>query len=202
MVGEITSIMSAGVLRKMNIEKYMEFRRQLGERITLWMVMSWMLGLSNIGMIMICLHALKEQKIIIAPLTGEHTFEFEHGSASQYYLKEVASYFVNNMLTYSPETISWQLNAALPLLDPECYQSTKQALKKQMDWVRQKNISSVYYENAVVVDGLTVKINGVLKVIMAGEEISQKNYPVYVYFSNKTGQLLISGFRHEEKAAS
>ena len=186
----------------MNIEKYMEFRHRLGERITLWIVMAGILGISNLGLIMLCQHAFKEQKIIITPLTGDHVFEFVHGGVSSNYLQEVASYFVSNMLTYSPETVAWQLEAVLPLLDPDCYQATQKTFKRQVDWVRQKNISSVYYESGVTVHGLQVKIDGILKIIMAGEEIAQKSYSVDVYFSNRTGQLLISEFHHHERASS
>lgn len=176
------------------MDDYRGMQDNLRARISLWMIMSLLLGLSNIILVAACFYAMHVQKLVITTVSPAQNMVFQRGLAPSAYLSQLASYFATTLMTYTPESALWHLHSVLPLVNPLYYQSLEKNFKHQAQWVQQKKVSSVYYISQVEVHGLKVMIRGILHVMMAGEDIVDRSYPIEVDFNQDANGYLVSGF--------
>ncbi|NNM50699.1 MAG: hypothetical protein HKM02_00535 [Pseudomonadales bacterium] len=176
----------------MNIDRYLALGKRLQTKMSLWIAMCIFLMILN-GALMIFLYiAYGHNRTIVIPGELCKSFWMEPDAVSPEYLEQMAIYFVDRMMTYNPESLDMQINSVLPLADPTYYDVLRRLTVEQIKKIKEQKISSSYYINGVQARGLSVTIQGVLVIMMAGEIISQSPYALVVTFSNYQGRLYVA----------
>lgn len=163
----------------------------LKSRLLLNIAFVWALS-SSLGVVILgalCFYAFKHQQIHWLPVCSDSGFSLSNSSYSPSYLKGMAKKVIDLRLTYNPETVATRFESLIHLIPAEKQEVFKKMLDLEAKTVKEKNISSVFYEEAIAVDVNKgqAKIKGFLNRTSHGLQIRPAYKAYLLTFSFKNG---------------
>lgn len=166
---------------------------RLKERLSLWMLIAFAESFAIILLIILCIGLNKPERIIVTPPNFRSAFWVEGERVDPKYLVDMAKYFAAELLTYSPDNAPGQFENVLTYVDPILSNVLRQTLFNDLEDIRSKARSSVYWIKQVKVEQNTVYVFGTKRDMMSGAVIgdSLKAYKFTFAFKNR---LVVTGF--------
>lgn len=162
----------------------------LKSRLLLNMALIWA-GSASIAVVILsalCFYAIKHKQTHWLPVCASSGFDISESDYSPSYIKEMAKKVIMLRLTYNPETVESRFTTLAHLIPADRQESFKKILDLEAKTVKEKNISSVFYEDEIAVDlnKGQVKVKGYLNRTSHGLQIKPKykQYRLQFSFSN------------------
>lgn len=174
-------------------------------RLVLRITFIWAL-ISSVSLLIvsiISLYGFKHQKTHWLPVCSTTDFSIGETDYSPAYLKEMAKKITDLRLTYNPETIESRYTTLIHLTPAAFQENVNKRLMNEIEAVKKKNISSVFYSDKISVDTkhhLAI-ISGFLHRTSHGLALSPvyKGYEIQFAFNGgELSPLSISEVNHEK----
>lgn len=167
-------------------------------RVILKLALYWSFTatIALIVMSLLCIYAMRHQQTHWLPLCTGSELSIGEASYSPSYLKQMSSKVADLRLTYSPETIEDRYDVLLNLMPANQQEVLKKMLNTEIQTVKKKNITSVFYSDQPVVDvqQSIAKIEGTLYRSSHGLEVKPKHKTYLIKFAFSNGLLWPKSF--------
>lgn len=158
-------------------------------RITfIWAMVS---SLSLLVISVMSFQAFKHQKTRWLPVCSSTDFSISEVDYSPGYLKEMAKKVIDLRLTYNPETIESHYKTLVNLTSGQHQEKINKILSDEIDAVKRRNISSVFYTDKISVDTKhhLALISGYLHRTSHGLALKAQYKQYKIVFSFRNGEL-------------
>lgn len=178
----------------MNEATHTSLLANLKSRFSAWMLFSVVLVISNLALAGLAISLNRPERIIITPPDMRQAFWVEGEKVDPEYLMEMAKFFAQDLLTYNPENAAGQFENVLKYVDPQVNTVMRRQLMTDVDQIKSKAMSSVFWVQQAKAKGNTVYLYGTKRDMMAGNVIgdSNKGYQMDFSFHNR---LVVTGFK-------
>lgn len=171
----------------------------LKSRILLKMALLWA-GFASVAVLVLsglCFYLLKHKQTHWLPVCVPSGFDISESDYSPSYLKEMAKKAITLRLTYNPETVESRFTALVHLIPADRQEAFKKILDVEAKAVKEKNISSVFYEDEIAMDlnRGQVKIKGTINRTSHGLQIKPKYKQYLLQFSFNNGVMWLKSVK-------
>lgn len=139
-----------------------------------WFFIAVTMIISNLMMSYFVITADTSETVIVVPEKFERKFTVKGDFASAEYVAQMAESHSQSLLTYSPDNVSYQYNEVLKSVAPEVYPYLKNKMSLDVETIKRKSISSVFYKLKSHADGNNVVVTGELKLFIGEIVVSSK----------------------------
>ena len=135
---------------------------------------------------------------IVVPAGISYPVNVTYKGVDNAYITQWAEFIASLKLNVTPDTIAKKQNTLLEYVVPQKYGAFKEHLLKEVERVKQDELSMVFYpKDTKILDeaNTDVKVSGILKVFI-GDEVNQTldvSYRIKFIFDN--GRLLLDEFK-------
>lgn len=170
-----------------------EFRDNvlLKNKVLLNVALAWALSATLAVAILggLCFYVINNKETHWLPICTEEGLFLSNSTYSPSYIKEMTKKVIQLRLTYNPETIASRFNSLVHLIPASHQEAFKTLLDAEIAVAKDKNISSVFYEEAIEIDvnTLQAKVKGILNRTSHGLEVKPQIKMYLVEFAHKKG---------------
>lgn len=177
----------------MREQKQIGLLARLQERMSLWMIMAFAELAAIILLLMLCIGLNQPTKVIVTPPDMRRAFWVQGEKLDPNYISDMARFFAADLLTYSPDNAAGQFEDVLKYVDPSLANVLRRQLMTDLEDIRSKARSSVFWIKEVKVEKDTVYLMGIKRDMMSGAVIgdSIKGYKFRFAMKNR---LVVTGF--------
>ncbi len=135
------------------------------------------------------------------PICTEEGLFLSNSSYSPSYIKEMTKKVIQLRLTYNPETVAQRFDSLVHLIPASHQEAFKQLLNTEIEVAKDKNISSVFYEEAIEIDvaNLQAKVKGVLNRTSHGLQVKPQLKVYLVTFAYQKGLMWPKSIKEVEQ---
>jgi len=178
--------------------KERNYQSRLGDalsRMSVWMLISIVLAVSNLGLLILAFSLKSPEKTIVVPADFNKSFWVQGDQVDPNYLLQMAEFFSYKLLIYSNENAEGQFRDVMKYADPVAANTLWNRFQKDLDDIKRKGLGSVYYiTQAKTVGGKTVLLYGKKTDIMTGQVIGERYTGYQVQFDYRNGHLYVKSF--------
>jgi type IV conjugative transfer system protein TraE len=167
---------------------------RLISRLGGWMVVGIALAISNVLLVGYVIVSKQPEKTIIMPAVTNKQFWVQGDAASPEYYEQVAQTFADLLLTYNTENAVGRFEEVLKHVNPSAGNELRKRLMSDLDDIRSKQRSSVYYITELKVKGKTVLLKGEKVDMMTGAVIGTTKRGYRLSFDYRNGRLFVKEF--------
>lgn len=140
------------------------------------------------------------QRTVLLPPEVKGPISFDgNGSYDQKYLSQMARWFVQLTLTYSPATYDNQIEQLLYYADPEAYGALNAQLRADKEVVERRKYSSVFFADGVEVQNGVVGITGRLHTFVGSKMVDAETKAYRVRFTRlSTGRIAVREIKESQ----
>ena len=181
------------------------YRSALAEalwRRNAWMATAAVMALSNLVLAAWLVRVDVREKTIVTPPTLEKSFWVHGDEVSPEYLEQMALFFAGLALTYHPDNVDEQVRLFLRYADPTVYGALAARLEADVKKVRRNNLSSVFYPQAVRIEGRGVLLTGQLATFIGQKSVQARQGVFRFRFDYRGGRLFVSEFEEVDRATA
>lgn len=168
-------------------------------KLVLKLLVCWALSSSLLALILsiLCFYAFQHKETHWLPVCMGTEFSIGNSAYSPAYLKEMTVKATDLRLTYSPDTVESRYSTLLHLVPANFQESFKKQLDEEIETVKSKNISSVFYAEKVAVDvnHHQGQIEGELYRTSHGLEVKPQHKAYLLQFAFKQGVLSLKSVK-------
>ncbi|KTD47440.1 putative conjugative transfer protein TraE [Legionella quinlivanii] len=165
----------------------------LKNRVLLNLTLAWAFSATFAVIILggLCFYVVKHKETHWLPICTEEGYFLGNASYSPSYIKDMTKKVIQLRLTYNPETVESRFATLVHLIPASHQEAFKKILDSEIGVVKEKNISSVFYEKDIEIDPSNVqaKIKGTLNRTSHGLEVKPQAKVYLVQFSYKQGMM-------------
>ena len=176
----------------------------LRNQLILKLLLSWALSSTAIALVLVwlCLYAFGHREIHWLPICTDGELAIGEHSYSPSYLKDMTSKAIDLRLTYSPDTLESRYVILEHLVLPTHQEAFKKQLSAEIETVKAKNISSVFYVEKVAVDSKHHQghVDGTLYRTSHGLQIKPQQKSYVLQFDFKNGVLWLQSIKEVRDA--
>lgn len=177
----------------MKEQKQIGLLARLNERMSLWMIMAFGQLVVIVLLIFLCIGVNQPPKTIVTPPDMRRSFWIEGEKMDPSYMADMAKYFASDLLTYSPDNAAGNFENVLKYVDPSLNNALRRQLMTDLEDIRSKSRSSVFWIKQIKVEKDTVYVMGIKRDMMSGAVIADsiKGYKFRFVMKNR---LVVTGF--------
>tara|TARA_B100000519_G_C14061387_1_gene352252 strand:+ start:174 stop:740 length:567 start_codon:yes stop_codon:yes gene_type:complete len=162
-------------------------------RLALRVTLAWAI-LSSISLFIVSLMSFslyKSKPVRWLPVCSVSEFSVSESSYSPSYLRQMAKKVADLRLTYNPETIESRYGALLRIAEPRAQEELAKILNNEINVIKEKNISSVFYPEKVKIDSVhhVAQLDGLLQRSTRGLLIKPVYKAYQINFAFHEGEL-------------
>lgn len=192
----------SGVLRKMKEQLHEGLLGRLVNRLGNWTVVGISLAISNVLLVVFLILHQSAEKTILTPAIQTKEYWVQGDAASPEYYEQMATTFTELMLNYNPENAIGRFEEVLKHVNPGASNELRRKLMADLDDIKTKQRSSVFYPIELRVKGKTVLLFGQKVDMVTGNVIGQNNRGYRITFDYHNGRLFVAGFQEMPELAN
>ena len=142
---------------------------------------------------------VNNQKIVFMPpkmVTKE--FWIAGNVVSKTYLEQMGFFISSTLLNIDSQTSKYTIQNILPLVEPNFYYKVKSMLQEQINYIKDNDISRVFYPSVVKVKKGELNVIGVVKDIIGDKVVSNQQVDVKINYKIKQGRFWVAGILVEK----
>lgn len=165
----------------------------LKNKVLLNLTLAWALSATIAVFILggLCFYVVKNKETHWLPICAEDGYFLGNSSYSPSYIKDMTKKVIQLRLTYNPETVASRFTSLVHLIPASHQEAFKKILDSEVSVVKEKNISSVFYEDGIEIDlsNVQAKVKGTLNRTSHGLEVKPQHKEYLVQFAYLQGMM-------------
>lgn len=149
----------------------------------------------------ICFYVVKNKETHWLPVCTEDGYFLSNSSFSPSYIKDMTKKVIQLRLTYSPDTVEERFSSLVNFIPASHQEAFKKILDSEISVVKEKNISSVFYEKDMEIDSTNIqaKVYGTLNRTSRGLEVKPQRKVYLVQWAYKQGMMWPMSIQEERQ---
>lgn len=133
----------------------------------------------------------------LLPPEVDRPFSIHGNNYSKDYIEQMSTWFVSQVLTYTPATFEYQKNTFLKYADPEYYGALNATLTKDAEYIKQQQVTSSFFPKEFKARGMMGTVTGTLITYVGQHKVAEKDTTWQIKYRplEPTGRIAVTDFR-------
>lgn len=173
----------------MNQKKYKSYLIDGQRAARNWMILAFILAISNVLIVYKLVTISIDQKTIIHPVSLQSSYEIDAQHSDPEYVKALAEAFLYARFQYTPETVKAQFTNIAKYFHPAVYGKKQASLATESRGIQKDDVTSVFFPMQTHVKQTTAFVQAQVSQFLGGKEVKQQLKTIEVEFKNSGGRL-------------
>lgn len=154
-----------------------------------WMILSFILVISNILLVYKIVTISVDQKTVIHPVSLHAPYAIDSKTAEPEYVKALAEQFLFARFQYTPETVKAQFDSVLEYFHPSVFGKKQASLGRESGAIVRDDLTSAFHPMQSHVKQNKVYIEGRITQFLGDKKVGDRVRTLEVEFRNSGGRL-------------
>ena len=162
----------------------------------IWMIATILSVIVNLGLTAGLLTQKHTVQTVFLPPEINQPFTLTNGHYSNAYVEQVTTWFISQVLNYTPASFEHQMITFSKHIDPELFGDIQKTLLKQFNEIKRQNRSSTFFIQKVRIRGLMALITGIRQIKVGSTSATEEQQHWYVKLAKrKDGLVTLAEFK-------